>query len=151
VSEQAFLNAFLLNNNYEGLTEYNPTTDELYSDLPRITVLNKVRITPDDAIIAKFLRKLPDSSPFSFLKNFDFFLLENFCEVITFFGFFGLVLAVIYAVISEINWVSQFFNARVAVFFKKRYDKLATQYFLIISENSQTSLYYNIIFMHYFY
>jgi hypothetical protein len=86
-----------------------------------------------------------------FKSFFEFFIIENFSELMFFLGFFGLILAVIYAVIMEIMWISQFFNSKVSPFFVKNFSKNMTFYFSTTLEFSINSLYYYGLFLSFFY
>jgi hypothetical protein len=86
-----------------------------------------------------------------FKNIFEYFVIENFSEMLFFIGFFGLILAVIYAVIVEITWISQFFNAKMAPLFGKHFSKNITFYFNTTLEFSLNSVYYCGLFLSFFY
>jgi len=108
-----------------------------------IWCVNTANVVPSNKSISTF-----DSFFFFFDSTWMF---DNFCDIVTFLGFFGLVLMVIYTVVSEVIWMSQLFNARVSPVLKKHTDKSATYYFMYISENNKNTAYFCSIFLYYFY
>lgn len=89
---------------------------------------------------------------FKFLNDFaNIWVNDNFAELLTFFFFFGLIVIVIHAVIAELTWITQLFNAKNAPVFKKTIKKNTTYNLSSVNEDTFSLVFFKGLFLSYFY
>mgnify|MGYP001809839054 CR=1 FL=1 len=88
----------------------------------------------------------------NFLNDFaNIWVNDNFAELLTFFCFFGLIVIVIHAVIAELTWITQLFNAKTAPVFKKTIKKNTTYNLSSVNEDTFSLVFFKGLFLSYFY
>lgn len=124
--------------------------NSLNMDLPKIKATKVQIFIKDESELDIF--NINNYIDLNFFENFFTSpKFEDFAELFAFIGFFGLVLTVIYCVVGELTWISQFFNNRMLFFFKKNIEKNASIKLENIVDNKKSKKNYLSFFFWFFY